>query len=203
MSTQPNYLTQALAMGARGVHVVFIEPHTKACRQSGWENLATTSPEQIVAMAEAKPAWTNFACVGKAIEGGIFIFDDDSGGAIRTEYESVGTKLLPTLKVRTWSGKFHYYFRHSAKSLAYQKATGKSYISEKKVGEKGELWSLRMHNSYGVGPAPLSRKTDRRANTRLPMTPRLLRYQIPFWIFSSADTRQHNRERFNRQLLWR
>ena len=57
-----------------------------------------------------------------------------------------------TLKVKTWSGKYHYYFRYSAKALAVQKVFGKAYLQEKKADKKGELWSLRMNNAYGLGP---------------------------------------------------
>ncbi len=149
--TALGYLEQALAMAARGARIVFYPSVSKACTLSKWQELATTDAEAITAMAEANPSWTNYACVAKAVEDGLIIFDDDSG--IRGEYEKIYGPFPMTLKVRSFSGKFHYYFRHSARSIAYQQALGKAYIGEKKPdGEKGELWSLRMHNSYCVGP---------------------------------------------------
>jgi hypothetical protein len=58
--------------------------------------------------------------------------------------------MNPTLKGGSFSGGHHYTFEHSEASLAFQKKIGKAYISES--GPNGEIWSLRMHNAYVLGP---------------------------------------------------
>ena len=148
---QPEYLKQALAMAARGARVIFYPSAQKRCTVSQWQDLATTDATAIIAMAEANPNWTNYACVAKAVPDGLIEFDDDGG--VRAEYEKIYGRFPVTLKVRSWGGKYHYYFKHTANSIAYQQRISKAYISEKNLdGVKGELWSLRMNNSYCVGP---------------------------------------------------
>lgn len=145
----PGYLKLALKMASLGIPVELVEAGTKACRKSGWQDTCSTDANEIVARANAKPNWTNYALVAKAVPGGHLFLDDDGG--IRAEYEKVHGGLAATLKQKSRSGAFHYIYKHSAKSLQYWQRSQKAYISEKKPTGTGELWSLRIHNSYIVG----------------------------------------------------
>jgi hypothetical protein len=147
----PNFLVQALKMADRGIPVSFFHAGEKGNTELGWQNLATASAEEIVRRV-GNDERKNYGCVAKAVPNG-FVFLDDDGG-IREEYEQAHGPLVPTLKVRSCNGSFHYYFKHSAASLAYHAAENKAYIGEAKYDEagRGELWSLRMNNAYVVGP---------------------------------------------------
>jgi len=150
VSPLPKYLENALKMAALNIPVVFFPGGQKENTLSEWQNLATIDSTEIVQRANANPNWTNYSCVAKAVPGGRLMLDDDGG--IRAEYEKSYGAMSPTLKNRSQSGSFHYVFEHTAKSIAFQNEIGKAWISEKKPDGKGELWSLRMHNAYIVGP---------------------------------------------------
>ena len=143
------YLQSALAMAARGIPVALLPAGQKGSNEKGWQDLCTTSAEEIIKRAEQESQKTNYACVAKAAPEGYLFLDDDGG--IRAEYEKVHGLLSPTLKSQSCNGSFHYVFKHSAASLAYQKEIGKAYIGES-TEDGSELWSLRMHNAYIVGP---------------------------------------------------
>jgi len=152
--TTPNFLVEALKMAERGIPVSFFHAGEKGNTAIGWQNLATTSSEEIVGrVGDAERM--NYGCVAKASPDGYLFLDDDGG--IRQEFEKIHGPLAPTLKVKSCNGSFHYYFKHSAASLAYHALVNKAYISEAKKDEtgKGELWSLRMHNAYVVGPGSI------------------------------------------------
>jgi bifunctional DNA primase/polymerase-like protein/primase-like protein len=157
--SEQNYLQQALRMASYGARIVFFPGTTKACKVPGWQQIASCDPDTIKMMAAAKPDWTNYACVAKAEEDGILTFDDDDG--VRRDYEAKHGPMIGTVVVKTWSGKLQYHFRHTPASIAFCQEFG-NYISEKKgKGEKGEYWSLRMNNAYGVGPGSVVTEGDR------------------------------------------
>jgi len=154
--TEPAYLRLALAIAALGIPVDFLDGGSKGGGNTeGWQDWATTDPVEIRRRATANPTKTNYMMLAKAIPGGFLFLDDDGG--IRAEYEKIYGPMLPTRKHQSPSGKFHYIYEHSAASLDYQKEIGKAYISE--TGEDGELWSLRMHNAYVIGPGSIATST--------------------------------------------
>jgi hypothetical protein len=151
---QPNYLKNALKQAALGIPIEFLPAGKKGSNTSGWQSSCTTSIEELIKRAEANPDKTNYACVAKAVPGGYLFLDDDGG--IRSAFQAAGYKMQPTFKGQSCSGNFHYTYRHSEKSLTFWKSIGKSYIQESKTDGTGELWSLRMHNSYIVGPGSVA-----------------------------------------------
>lgn len=150
----PTLPPQALKYAELGIPIELVEANTKACRQPNWENTCTTDTAEIIARAKAKPAWTNYALVAKAVPGGFLFLDDDGG--IRAIFESQGNKMEPTLKQKSCGGKFHYIYKHSPVSLAFFERTKKAYIGEKNPDGEGELWSLRINNSYVVGAGSIA-----------------------------------------------
>jgi Bifunctional DNA primase/polymerase, N-terminal len=141
---RPKFLVEALKMAERGIPVSFLPAGQKGSNTLGWQESATTDAEEIIRRAGAAER-LNYACVAKATPGAFLFLDDDGG--IRAEYEKVHGAMIPTLKAQSCSGSYHYTFKHSAKSIAYQHSIGKAYVYEPKQDGKGELWSLRMHNS--------------------------------------------------------
>jgi hypothetical protein len=140
-------------MAARNIPVEFVPTGEKGARTNNWQDSCTTSADILTQRASQNPAFTNYACVAKAVPGGHLFLDDD--GNIREQFEKLHGPLPATLKSQSCNGSFHYFFEHSSASLDFQSSISKSYIGEKKPGEKGELWSLRLHNAYVVGPGSI------------------------------------------------
>jgi hypothetical protein len=149
MLDEPLYVENALAMAARKIPVGFLPKGQKKNIEVGWEDKATIATDEIVKKAQQNPTWQNICLVAKAVPSGRLFWDIDDP-AIVLEYEKFYGKLAQTLKNQTFSGGYHYIFEHTEESLAFQKEVSKAYISES--GANGELWSLRMHNAYIVGP---------------------------------------------------
>lgn len=125
----------------RGGYVFFIEPGSKACTRTGWQNSATRDLNVIA-------NWTdgNYGIIGK--EDGLVVLDVDlEGMPVIAEYEK---KFGPikTLRSATPSGGNHLIFIQDEHSWALGNA-GEKVPKDK--GE-GEVWSLRANNRYGVGP---------------------------------------------------
>ncbi len=144
-----NLPEQAFKMASLGIPIELVESGTKACRKPNWENTCTSGVQRLANRSKLNPSQTNYAMVAKATPEGYLFLDDDGG--IRALYET-HAKMQPTLKNQSQSGAFHYIYRHSPASLALYEKLHKAYISEPKPnGEKGEFWSLRLHNAYIIG----------------------------------------------------
>jgi hypothetical protein len=150
------FLFSAVKYAELGIPVELIEANEKGCRQPNWENTCSADPKEVLTKVTKKPNWTNYALVAKAVPGGHLFLDDDGG--IRAIYESQGGVMGPTLKQQScsWQSaepdkKIHYIYKHSPASLAFFERAQKSYIGEKNPDGKGELWSLRINDSYVVG----------------------------------------------------
>ncbi|MGH9681567.1 MAG: bifunctional DNA primase/polymerase, partial [Candidatus Acidiferrales bacterium] len=141
-----------------GIPISLLPGGQKGSNSSEWQNTATTDLCEIVRRAEANSNLTNYALVAKAESGGFLFLDDDGG--IRNAFEAAGGKMLPTRKNRSCSGNFHYIYRHSKKSLDFQKRINKAYISAPNPDGDGEMWSLRMHNAYILGPGSVAKNHD-------------------------------------------
>jgi len=150
-------LEEALEIARLGIPVDLFPSGVKKNTNPEWQLNCTTDLNEIVRRAEAEPHKTNYSMVAKAQSNG-FVFLDDDGG-IRAEYEKVYGKLSPTRKHQSCGGAFHYIFKHSVKSLAFQKEIDKAYIGETK-SSGGELWSLRMHNAYILGPKSVATSSN-------------------------------------------
>ena len=132
-----------------GIPIALLPGRQKGATSIGWQDTATTALEEISRRAASNPTMTNYALVAKAEPGGFLFLDDDGG--FRALFEAAGYTMLPTRKNQSCSGNFHYIYKHSEKSLQFQKEIGKSYISV--LNPNGnELFSLRMNNAYVVGP---------------------------------------------------
>jgi hypothetical protein len=147
-------LDHAVAFAQKGIPINLIPAGAKGSKERDWEKYCTTDIEEIKRKAEQHPDWTNYGLVAKAEPNGYLFLDDDGG--IRAEYEKKHGQMAPTLKNRSCSGAYHYIFKHSAASLAEHAKIQKAYIGETKPDGTGEMWSLRMHNSYVVAPGSVA-----------------------------------------------
>ena len=150
------YIQDIVKIAQQGGYIDFFAGNEKKNTNLEWQNTCTRDVAEIMRRAEA--ATGNYSIIAKAEPDALLVLDDDGG--IRALYEEKHGRLSATLKLATPNGGFHYPFKHSARSLALHSEIGKAYISEPKPDGKGELWSLRIHNSYIVGPGSKITKKD-------------------------------------------
>jgi Bifunctional DNA primase/polymerase, N-terminal/Primase C terminal 1 (PriCT-1) len=133
----------ALPLIARGIPVIPLGANSKKAFLKDWQNLATTSEEQIVKWDIEYPDG-NCGCVAKAEIGATWFLELDAAGeALRIKNET--QKSLPqTFLVRSRPGRGHLYFKHNEASIAL------GNITQPQV--KGAGFSVRVHNEYVVSP---------------------------------------------------
>lgn len=138
-------LAGALWMAARGIPQAPLEIREKACHLKGWEEKASTSPEQIAAWEQEKPG-RNWGSVAKAVPGGICILEVDSREVPERIKADTGKDVFQELqfRVRSSAGRGHFYMKQTPASIAA------GNISQGFV--KHEDWSLRVDRQYVVSP---------------------------------------------------
>ena len=170
----PAYLTAALDMASRGVPVFFIPAGEKGALLTKWEDKCTSDPTSILQMAKEHPDWTNYGCVGKAVEGQFFPLDLDDIQILRDWETANGQVVDFTFEVESCSGGTHLGMLHSKKSAEYFQRTGKDRIQV--TGPDGhELWSMRAHDSYVLGPGSIATPSSGG-----PAKPYFIRCDLPF-----------------------
>jgi len=144
------FMRRASILIERGIPVAPLPPNRKMAPPSNWEKIATTD---LTALAAMNPhADGNTAAVARAEFGGFCFFEVDRPNFHLTIQEQTGKKFPETLLISSSPGKGrgHFYWKHTAKSIALGNAQAKD--------ERGELWSFRADRRYVVGP--LSVKDD-------------------------------------------
>ncbi len=135
---EPPPMAEAIARKfvSLGANVIFFPRGTKACKTSGWEEMATNNLEAALRWAKQDP-YANVGIVGK--EDGLWGLDDDGG--LLDEY--IQKHGLNTYGTNTVSGGKHYIFRQDAASWAM----GNISIKDE---QNRELLSARIDNRYVV-----------------------------------------------------
>jgi hypothetical protein len=144
------FLDRALPLITRGIPVIPLLPRDKVAFLSGWEDAATTDPNQIEQWNSQGMDY-NCGAVAKAIPGGFWMFEYDSGDVANRVYADTKKKLPNTFRVKSSEGRGHIYFRSNEKSIEM------GNLSQAFV--KGGDWSARVHNQYCCGPFSIHPKT--------------------------------------------
>lgn len=140
----------ATPLADRGVPTIPLRPRTKIAFLDEWESKATISPDQIEAWDTDYPG-ANAACVAVAKPDGFWFFEVDQPEVIQRIQTETGQKMPRTFRVRSSPGRGHFYFKHSAASLAAGNIA-QGYV-------KNTDWSMRADRQYVVAPGSLHPKT--------------------------------------------
>jgi hypothetical protein len=137
-SVKLDALDAALAIAARNVPVIPIPYGEKGCRTKSWPTLATTDADTIRHWFDVP---CNYGCAAKAEDGGVVIWDHDCADLLEKYERETGETLPPTFTVQSAGrGLPHYYFRHTAKSIALRNR------------KAPKMFDWQGHNKYVVGP---------------------------------------------------
>jgi len=147
-----NFLERAAVLTQRNIPVIPLLPESKIAFQESWPSLATTNQTQIEEWNQINPNF-NTAAVAKAQPDGIWIFEIDRDNYHQQIERETGQKLPVTFMVRSSPGRGHFFFRHTAKSIALGNRQAKD--------SHGEIWSARTDNRYCVGAKSIHPKTKR------------------------------------------
>jgi hypothetical protein len=142
---------RAMIMVNLGIPVIPLRPGEKSAFLTGWEELATTSLDQIDKWASEHPN-ANCGAVAHAKPDGVLYFEVDSPAVLERLVKETGKSIPDTFTVRSSPGKGHIYFRQTAASIAA------GNISQACV--KGGDWSLRVDRQYVVSPESFKSKTN-------------------------------------------
>ncbi len=134
----------------RGIPVIPLRPRTKIAFLEGWQELASTDPEQIASWSAAYPD-ANCGCVALAKPGGIWFWEIDKPEVAEAYKKETGLALPKTFRVRSSPGHHHFYFRHNATSIAL------GNIAQNFV--KGAGFSVRTDREYVISPGSLHQTT--------------------------------------------
>lgn len=144
------FKTIAEPLITKNVPVMPLRPKTKIAFIDEWQNYATTDPLKIAEWDEEFPD-ANGACAAFAKPGGFLFFEIDKPDFLEVIENQTGQKMPPTFMVRSRPGRGHFYFKHTDKSIAFQKSVDKAFVKGKGPDGK-ETFSLRMDNAYVVAP---------------------------------------------------
>jgi hypothetical protein len=142
----PNYnqtvkldaLDAALALAALNVPIIPIPYGEKGCRTKSWPTLATTDADIIRHWFDVP---CNYGCAAKAEDGGVVIWDHDCADLLERYERETGETLPITFTVQSAGKRLpHYYFRHTAKSIALRNR------------KAPKMFDWQGHNKYVVGP---------------------------------------------------
>jgi hypothetical protein len=133
------------------IPVAPLPPRTKAANTNSWQTLATTDLAKLQQLNPDPDG--NTAAVARAESGGFCFFEVDAPDFHKVVEKQTGQKFPETLMVSSspGNGRGHFYFRHTPRSIAFQRALGKAYVSGKDDNGK-EAYSFRMDRAYVVGP---------------------------------------------------
>jgi hypothetical protein len=137
-----SFKENAMPLVARGIPVIPIPPGKKGAVLQGWQNLASTEPEQIDKWNEENPQY-NVGAVAKL--NGLWMLDCDVPDLPQTIENETGKFFPQTFSVKSNKG-LHFYFKHNAASGALKK-------NIQLKDEQGKvLCDVKVHNGYVVGP---------------------------------------------------
>jgi hypothetical protein len=132
----------AVTLATKGVPVIRLQPKSKIPMDKGWEKLATTDIDKILAW-DAETPGANCASVAKS--DGVLFFETDEAGVIERYEKETGESFPQTFKVKSRDDRFHYYFLQTDDSRAC------GNITQKQI----PFGSLRQHNEYCVSPGSI------------------------------------------------
>lgn len=135
----PNAFQIASRMIDLGAYTYFTAQGTKACKENGWQLLATRDKEEVKRMVGNRHM--NVLVVGKP--DGIWVLDFDDTSVLEA-YEAVHGRVN-TYRVQSVSGGLHLYFLPSAAAWAMGNLNGKN-------AQGGESWSARVDDRYVLAP---------------------------------------------------
>jgi putative DNA primase/helicase len=141
---------RAMAMVSRGIPVTVLRVKDKPAILPEWQKTATTDITQIQKWAAQYPE-NNVGAVARAEIGAVFFLEIDSNEVLRRIKTETGKAMPDTFSVRSSPKRGHFYFKHTAKSIACGNIA-QGYV-------KGGDWSLRADGQYVVAPGSISPKT--------------------------------------------
>jgi hypothetical protein len=145
------FMQRASTLLEHKIPVAPLPPRTKVAELDNWQDLATADQAKLNQLNPDPDG--NTAAVARAEVGGFCFFEVDAPNFHKLIEEQTGQKFPETLVVSSSPGKGrgHFYFRHTPKSIVFQKSIDKAYISGKDEHGK-EAYSFRMDRAYVVGP---------------------------------------------------
>jgi hypothetical protein len=141
MSVENFFYRVAKPLIDRSIPVIPLRPRTKIAFLEGWQELATTSDEQILQWSQSYPD-ANCGAVALAKPGGVWFWEVDAPEVLTQYKGETGRGLPKTFRVRSREGRGHFYFRHSDLSLKLGNIA-QNYV-------KGEGFSVRTDREYVV-----------------------------------------------------
>jgi Bifunctional DNA primase/polymerase, N-terminal len=134
-----------------GVPMTPVRPGTKRAFLPDFPTTATTDQTLIETWDKLYPNH-NGACVARAEDGGVWFWEVDSPDVIPRMERETGLTAPATFKVRSRPGRGHFYFRHTAASIAMGNIS-QTYVV-------GQDWSVRTNREYVVGPGSIHPDTQ-------------------------------------------
>ena len=140
-----NFKEIAMPLVARGIPVIPIPPRQKGAGLKGWQNLATTDPEQIEKWHKENSQY-NVGAVAKLH--GFWFLDCDVLDLPQRIEQGTGQAFPKAFSVKSSKG-IHFYFKHSEASESLKKNI------QLKDAKCNVLADIKVNNSYVVGPGSL------------------------------------------------
>jgi hypothetical protein len=171
---------RAMVMVSRGIPVTVLRVKDKPSILPEWQKTATTDLAQIKTWAAQYPE-NNVGAVARGEAGAVFFLEIDSNDVLRRIKAETGKAMPDTFSVRSSPKRGHFYFRHTAKSIACGNIS-QGYV---KCGD----WSLRADGQYVVGPGSISPKTGE-PYTIIDDLPII---DIPDWLVEWCESQRENK----------
>jgi hypothetical protein len=171
---------RAMAMVSRGIPVTVLRVKDKPAILAEWQKTATTDIAQIKKWAAQYPE-NNVGAVARGEAGAVFFLEIDSNDVLRRIKAETGKAMPDTFSVRSSPKRGHFYFRHTAKSIACGNLS-QGYV------KRGD-WSLRADGQYVVGPGSISPKTGE-PYTIIDDLPII---DIPDWLVEWCESQRENK----------
>src|SRR5271170_876299 len=112
-----NFFERAEATARKGVPIIRLRPNSKAAMDSGWPQLATTDLETLKKWNDETPTAN---CGAVALDNSAWFWETDSPEVAARVKKETGhdINLIQTFKVRSRSGRGHFYFKQNDTSRA-------------------------------------------------------------------------------------
>lgn len=136
-----DFLERAQYTASKGVPVIRLRPNSKAAMDTGWPDLATTDIEVLKRWNQESPE-SNCGAVAQPKLGGFFFFEVDSPEVVRRIEQESGQQIPATFRVRSQTGRGHFYFRQTFASIEMGNLS-QSFV-------KHSDWSARAAGAYVV-----------------------------------------------------